>query len=323
MEPKVEDALPNATLGNNVLALSAHWHYGLGMPSGQIADILSNHLSNTVSIGGFFGMWKRLGDWLQPWGDQLIDEMLESAVLHADETGWRVNGKTHWLWCFTTRDATFYMIHPSRGDAALFEFFQDTFYVVLVSDFWACYSHIQSNHQYCMAHLIRELKKVDGLNSSADWKDFSKKTKREFGDAFRLYHREEDYDPKQFPSRIERLNKRLIDLMSIESADPDIKRLTRRQIKYWEKLLVFLDRPEVPPTNNLAEQEIRPAVAMRKVIQGNQSERDARTQSILMSIYRTLKRRGYSAVTTVVEALKTVLRTKQLPLFPPSVISES
>ena len=38
-------------------------------------------------------------------------------MLHADETGWRVDGKTHWLWCFTTTDLTYYMIDRSRGSA--------------------------------------------------------------------------------------------------------------------------------------------------------------------------------------------------------------
>ena len=97
---------------------------------------------------------------------------------------------------------------------------------------------------------------------------------------------------KQFSSRIERLNKRLIDLMLIESTDPDIKRLTRRLKKNWDELLVFLDWPKVLPTNNQAEQEIRPAMVVRKVIQGNQNERGARTQSILMTIYRTLNAGG-------------------------------
>ena len=33
----------------------------------------------------------------------------------ADETGWRVNGKTDWLWCLTTRDLTYYLIDRSRA----------------------------------------------------------------------------------------------------------------------------------------------------------------------------------------------------------------
>ena len=320
VEPKIEDALPNATLGNRVLALSAHWHYGLGIPARQIADLLSGHLHTIVSLGGLFGMWQRLAGWLQPWCDQLIDELLESAVLHADETGWRVNGKTHWLWCFTNRDATFYMIHPSRGDPALFEFFRETFEGVLVSDFWACYGHINTTHQYCLAHLLRELKKVDGTNPSADWKEFSKKAKRLFGDALRLYHRE-GYDPSMFQSRIDRLHGRLIDLMLIQSADKDVKRIAARLEKYWDELLVFLTHPEVPPTNNHAEREIRPAVIMRKIIQGNQSEAGAKTQSILMTVFRTLKRRGYNPAIVVVDALKTAIRTGQLPPLPPPLAS--
>ena len=238
VEPKITDALPNATLGNRVLALSAYWHYGLGMPAQQIAHILNDYMSTVISLGGLFGMWKRLAEWLNPWYEQLADAMLESAVLHADETGWRVNGKTHWLWCFTNQDTTFYMIHPSRGDPALFAFFQETFNGILVSDFWACYSHIDTTHQYCLGHLLRELKKTDGVNLSSEWQAFSKKTKRLFQDALRLYHRT-DFKPELYPSRIQQLHLRLIILTEIESSDKDVKRLVNRLKKYWEHLLVF------------------------------------------------------------------------------------
>lgn len=320
VEPKVEDAFPKATLGHRVVTLSAFWHYGLGIPSHTIAAMLNDHLHTRVSTGGLFDMWKRLGEWLTPWYDRLADEMLDSAVLHADETGWRVNGKTHWLWCFTNQNASYYMIHASRGDPALFEFFQEHFTGVLVSDFWACYSHINTVHQYCLAHLLRELKKVDGLNSSPAWIEYSKKAKRLFGDALRLYRRE-GYEPSLFASKIERLQTRLIDLMLIQSSDKDVKRIAHRLEKYWDELLVFLRRPEVPPTNNHGEREIRFTVNMRKIIQGNQSDMGAKTQSILMTIFRTLKRRGYNPVTTIVEALKTAIRTGQLPPFPPAPAS--
>lgn len=210
------------------------------------------------------------------------------------------------------------MIHPSRGDPALFAFFQETFNGILVSDFWACYSHIDTTHQYCLGHLLRELKKTDGVNLSSEWQAFSKKTKRLFQDALRLYHRT-DFKPELYPSRIQQLHLRLIILTEIESSDKDVKRLVNRLKKYWEHLLVFLQAPNVPPANNHAEREIRPAVIMRKIIQGNQSEKGARTQSILMTLYRTLKRRGHNPVSTIVEALKIAIRTGQLPAFPTSL----
>jgi transposase len=53
-------------------------------------------------------MWQRLAQRLEPWYAQLQAEGLNSAVLQADESGCRVNGKTHWLWCFSNPDLTYY-----------------------------------------------------------------------------------------------------------------------------------------------------------------------------------------------------------------------
>jgi hypothetical protein len=41
---------------------------------------------------------------------------------HADETGWRVNGQTHWLWCFTCRVATLFTIERSRAGPVVLDF---------------------------------------------------------------------------------------------------------------------------------------------------------------------------------------------------------
>ena len=118
------------------------------------------------------------------------------------------------------------------------------------------------------------------------------------------------------------LHGRLIDLMRTQSEDKDVTRLAKRLEKYWDELLTFLTHPDVAPTNNQAEREIRPAVIMRKVMQGNQSKKGAKTQSILMTVFRTLKRRGYPPATTMVEALQTALGAGKLPPLPPPLPSK-
>jgi len=65
------------------------------------------------------------------------EEALTSAVLHADETGWCVNGKGHWLWCFTTTRLTYYLIDQGRGRPVLARFFRKAFAGILVTDFLA------------------------------------------------------------------------------------------------------------------------------------------------------------------------------------------
>ncbi|MBB3205833.1 hypothetical protein FHS27_001637 [Rhodopirellula rubra] len=64
-------------------------------------------------------------------------ESLKSCTLHADETGWRVSGKTHWLRCFAGDERVFYMIDRSRGSPVLQKFFAESFKGTLTTDFWS------------------------------------------------------------------------------------------------------------------------------------------------------------------------------------------
>lgn len=317
-EPPVPDALPRAAIGNRTLALSAYWHYGLGLTGAQIVDTLNHHLQFTLTQGGLVQMWHRLANIMQPWYEQIVQESRQSAVLHADETGWRVNGITHWLWCFASKQTSLYVIDPSRGDSVPKWFFHEMFQGTLVTDFWQVYDHVRaSNRQYCIAHLLREIKKIDDLNGSEEWRKLSKRLKRLLRNALRLRGKN-DYTPKKYKSRIERLNKQLLDLATEDYQDKDTKRIAKRVDKYWEDIFTFLDQPEVPATNNHGEQEIRFAVLIRKIIYGNRSTRGACTQSILMSIMRTLKLRGHNPIETIVNSLREYIINNKLPPLPPA-----
>ena len=91
VEPTVTDALPNATLGNRTLVLSAWLHFSMGTSLSQLVDVFNFHLLMKLTPGGLIQMWHRLARILEPWNEELRRHALESGVLHADETGWRVN----------------------------------------------------------------------------------------------------------------------------------------------------------------------------------------------------------------------------------------
>lgn len=97
-------------------------------------------------------------------------------MLHADETGWRVEGKTYWLCCFCTRDATCYRIDRSRGSPALMKFFPEEFSGPLGSDFWGAYNAVWcALRQTCLVHLLRELEQTEKYKSpGANWPAFAK-----------------------------------------------------------------------------------------------------------------------------------------------------
>ena len=69
---------------------------------------------------------------------------------------------------------------------------------------------------------------------------------------------------------------------SLVYRDADTLRIAKRLRKHWDFLFTFLDKPEVPFDNNLAERAIRPAVILRKNSQSNRSEQGAAPQTVLM-----------------------------------------
>lgn len=321
VEPVVPDAMPNAVLGHQVVALTSWHHYGLGLTIEQITSILSHHLQTRLTAGGLVNIWRRLAEALEPWYAQLAEEAKASAQLHADETGWRVNGQTHWLWCFANHQVCYYMIDRSRGSPALQKFFTDVFEGVLITDFWSAYGSVcADDRQYCLVHLLRELETVDQRNGSPEWQAFAKTLRRLLRDGIRLRKRS-DFAPGQFQQRVDRLNQRLAELIRVEHTDGDARRLTKRLARHAEHIFTFLDYEQVPFENNFAERQIRPAVILRKNSQSNRSDRGAATQAILMSVYRTLRLRHLSPTKSIANALKTYLSTGQLPPLPQLAIA--
>jgi transposase len=322
VEPVVPDAMPGATLGHHVIALTAWFHYGLGITIDQIVDILGYHLQTTLTPGGLIDAWRRLAKVLNAWYEQIGEQAKKSAHLHADETGWRVNGSTYWLWCFANTRVCYYMIDRCRGSPALQKFFTAVFEGVLITDFWAPYESVcAADRQYCLVHLLRELEKVDLRNDSAEWRAFAKKLRRLLRDGMRLRKRR-DFVPGKFQSRVDRLNARLAKLAAEERLDADTRRLTKRLGKYAEFIFTFLDYADVPFENNFAERQIRPAVILRKNSQSNRSAQGAATQAVLMSVYRTLKLRGLNPTKAIADALRTYVATGQLPPLPDTDIAD-
>lgn len=318
VEPKVPHALPGAALGNHVLVLSAWLHYALGNTLSQIVEVFNFHLQMKISSGGLVQMWYRLQELLFPWYTQIQKEALNSAVLHADETGWRVDGKTNWLWSFSTTQLTYFMIDRSRGSPALLKFFVEEFAGTLVSDFWGAYNAVNcALRQTCLVHLLRDLEQVEKYKSPGNhWAPFAKKLRRLLADAIRLWRRREELPAETYASRRRRLTIRLQELIEKDWNDPQAGRLIKRLRRHQNDLFTFLDKQGVPFDNNHAERSIRPAVIIRKNSYGNRSERGSDAQAVLMSVFRTLKQRGHDPIRTVTEAITTYLQTGQLPPLP-------
>jgi len=314
----VPDAMPNASIGNRTVVLTAFLHYFIGITISKIIEVFNTQFQFPLTPGGLVDIWHRLALVLMLWYEEIGEVARTSAVLHADETGWRVNGKTYWLWCFTAQDVTYYVIDRSRASPVVLRFFKKAFAGVLVSDFWGAYNAIVcAQKQRCLAHLLGDMKKVAKYkDTSGDWKEFAKRLKRLLRDAMRLRARRNSMTAEKYESLCKRIEDRMTALIAESWKNGQAQRLVKRLRRHRAELLVFLYKDGVPSDNNQAERTIRNAVVMRKNSYCNRSEDGAKTQAILMSVFQTLKQRGYQGTDIVIDALRQYITTKKLPALP-------
>ena len=95
-------------------------------------------------------------------------------MVHADETGWRQDGRNGYVWTFSTPTQR-YFLRRGRGKAVVDEVLGKEFAGVLISDFYAAYHHYNGPKQRCWAHLLRDIHDLRALYPDdaplAQWAD--------------------------------------------------------------------------------------------------------------------------------------------------------
>ncbi len=310
VEAPLTEALPRAVLGLRLTLLSAYLHYALGMTTRNICAWLRTFCRFQVTPGGLVLNWQRLAELLNPVYADLAKVAKQSAVLNADESGWRIGGRTAWIWCFTSKTLAYYVLTPSRAGPVVKKVLGSLFKGILVTDFFGAYNRIKAfAKQKCVVHLLREIKQVSLRNHSREWKLFARRLKRLIQEALKLVIARDKIGDYIYETRVANLHIRLADIFGRSYQDKDCERLAKRLDKHSEELLVFLLHPDVPADNNHAERQIRFAVVMRKNSYGNRSKRGAQAQAILMSIFRTCRLRDVDPIDFMAASVAAAIRS--------------
>jgi len=306
--PAVTDALQNSVIGLRLVVFTAWLHYLVGVSVNNIVKLLSVVCRFKISAGGLTQAWKNLASLLEPTYARIGKTISRSGVLNADETGWRLNGVTHWLWCFTTKSLCYYLITKSRGSPVIRDVLGTVFMGILICDFWGAYNKISAlAKQRCFYHLFTELAKVNKVNHSPEWKAFRKTLTRLLRDAVRLSTKKGQLAPLRFHRLKGRLLYRLEQILRSSHQDKDVKRLVKRLKRHKAELFTFLDYENVSPYNNHAEQQMRKPVLTRKVSQQNRSAQGAKAQAILMTLFRTAELQEKNPVEEVLSVAKSFI----------------
>lgn len=282
--------LTGTKYGPRIHAQVAALKFDSGMTLGKIARLLVNQYALEISTGQLSEMLSRVGELFSPAHQELKTQLRSEKHLHADETGWRVEGNNQWLWSFSNENISVYVIEPTRGQIVVEKTLDKTWDGVLTTDFYGAYNAIDCAKQKCWTHLLRELRELkQKFPEDQEMKAYSKQVKTFF---IRAKEIAKDHAAAQnVEKRFERLHGDLLRFSQQERSHDDLVRLSKRLFKHRSEMLTFI-KSGTDPTNNNAEREIRPAVLMRKTSYGNRSEQGKETQAALMSIVRTCAKRG-------------------------------
>ncbi len=281
-------------VGPRAKALAADMKHRFGVSYGKVCGLLEDAFGLQVTRSGWYQADVRLARQARPVYEELVEVLRESAVVHADETGWRIGTLAAWLWVFTNRETTVYTIRRSRGHEAVLDVLGAKFVGILNTDCFLAYDAKALDDwlkQKCVGHLLRNLSEVEASKTRGAVR-FARNVTRLLREALQLKAEKPDLPSATFVERAAALEKRL-DQLSHEHrrfTDPDNARLAKRLRKHREHLLRFLYVDELDATNNQAERQLRPAVITRKTTGCNRTDEGAETHAILSSVLTTCQR---------------------------------
>jgi len=91
------------------------------LPFRQITRLFMDLPGLKISPGAIVKQIKRCGKWLEKQYHRLKVVIRAAGVVHADETGWRTNGKNGYLWTLSTAGHTLYHVDRSRSAKVIAE----------------------------------------------------------------------------------------------------------------------------------------------------------------------------------------------------------
>jgi transposase len=285
--------LPHGQLGINALTTAMILRVRHRLPFRQISQLLMDLPGLSVSAGGIVKQIKRIARWLDGKYKDLIRRMRASPHVHADETGWRIDGRNFWLWAFTDPTFTLYHVDESRGGKVPLELLGQAFGGTVIADFYSGYNALSGPKQRCLTHLMREIKQLNQADAVFAGLPLSRKLLRWCSETLRLKKRWDELKDKSYDTAAKRLEKQLDQLISAPAPDhPDARRLHKRLVRHRPELTRFLWEEKLDGTNNAAERALRPAVVMRKITGGSRNQEAANAWAKLASLVRTADQKG-------------------------------
>lgn len=278
------------------------------LPYDRIRQYFEDQLDMSISVGTLFNFNKDASEKTKPFESWVKQQLIDSAVVNADETKVNINGKGYWLHTACNSGLTWLAVHESRGRVAMNDIgILPYFKGVLCHDHWKTYfKYVSCQHSLCNAHHLRELERA----WEQDKQSWAQKMQKLLVDMNKSV---ENHGGCLKPDQAESWRlayRQCLDEADIECPPPDEKNrkgkrgklarsksrnLLERLRNFEAEVLRFLEDPNVPFTNNQGERDIRMAKVQQKISGCFRSLEGAQIFCNVRSYLSTARKQGVSA----------------------------
>jgi len=283
--PQPPGVLPKSLYGNQLIADAVEMHYLHGMPMGRISEYLG------IGAGSLVKLFRRCARLFETVPERLIEEYRQAPVKHADETGWRTDGKNGYVWLFATPKLSLFQFGKSRhskNPQAVFG--KGPLPGTLVVDRYSAYNKLPCQIQYCYAHLLRAIQDLEKeFPEDAEVSTFVAVVAPQLSLAIGL--RRQPISDEEFYRQAATLREEIKTTMAQPAHHLGIRHIQDIFRENEHRLYHWADSRAVPAENNLAERDLRPSVIARKVSFGSVTDAGAQVRSTLTTVTATIKKR--------------------------------
>jgi hypothetical protein len=303
--------------GIELILILAFLHFWVGVSLDNACQIICFFTELELSKSQADSLLNQLSaDWESQY-DTVAQLIALQMIVYIDETGWRVGKKSCYTWVFSTSMHVLFRCGVSRKKTEATAVLGDDFGGIGVTDDYAAYQSMFSEHQLCWAHLIRKAIKLMLKNpDEPEYGTFLDQLCQIYHDAKDLRsaaltsgHTENDRTRKEVVQKLQQriiflcvgCDEKIITATAAKKSHPpvaatadseaDFIRLQRELTENVECLFVFVSHPEVEPTNNRSERNVRREAEIRKGARTSKTNRGAKRRSIIVSILASLQTR--------------------------------
>lgn len=303
--------------GNYLRSIAVYFRNYQLIPLERASELFSDLFNVPLCEGTIIAASERCEKALQGFDEWIIAKLMESRVVHYDETGANIGGSLHWIHTAGTSLLTKYFAHKRRGSAAIDEFgILPVFTGRAVHDHLPVYFKYSCDHALCNAHHIRELIYVYEQEGQAWAQNMInclleiKQSVEKAGEKGKLISSAcmRKYEKKYQDIVRYGLRKNPIIEVQVKKrgrpAKTKIQNLLIRLRDYQKEVLAFMYDLEVPFDNNLAERDIRMIKVQQKVSGLFRTMAGARQFCTIRSYISTVRKQGLNVIESICQIMQ-------------------